>query len=184
VATYEKVATVRVTLFPNSLTLLFTGATVDIADHSRCSGRGKAIVRLVAIIGVFVSVLLMTGCAGAGWKSSVAVELSEWVVEPAKLQVPNGKVVFTAINNGTVEHELIVLETDLAPNALVISGEQVDVAASGTIVASIQKEQLGPGFNADLTLELEAGNYVLFCNIPNHYESGQAASFRVFTSDF
>ena len=141
-------------------------------------------MRPVAIIGVLISVLLMAGCAGPGWKSSVAVELSEWVVEPATFQVPNGKVVFTAINNGTVEHELIVLETDLAPHALVTSGAQVDVAASGTVVASIQKEQLGPGISADLTLEFEAGNYVLFCNIPNHYESGQAAAFRVFASDF
>ena len=141
-------------------------------------------IRLTGMFSLVGLVLLVAACGGGATKSGLAVELGEWFVDPAISQVPNGQVTFTAINNGAVEHEFIVLKTDLAPDALVLSGDQVDEDASGTVIGRIEKGDLGPGTRANVTFRLDPARYVLFCNIPDHYSSGQMAGFRVFRLEF
>jgi len=43
----------------------------------------------------------------------------------------------------------------------------------------IEDDELQPGTSGSLTLTLESGNYILFCNLPGHYGKGQYVGFTV-----
>lgn len=110
---------------------------------------------------------------------TVVVELDEWNVRPHKATVSAGGVTFEARNVGTIPHELVVLKTDLAADALVVEGAVVNEDASGEEIGEIEEDELGPGQSASATFDLTSGKYVLFCNIPGHYQSGMFAALEV-----
>jgi uncharacterized cupredoxin-like copper-binding protein len=83
------------------------------------------------------------------------------------------------VNQGTVEHELIVLKTDLAPTALKIRAAEskADEAASGQNLGEV--EGVGAGQTKRKTFDLTPGQYVLLCNIVDHYRQGMVMAFEV-----
>ena len=102
---------------------------------------------------------------------------------------PAGDVTLTVKNLGTVDHELIVLKTDVAfdqlpvvdggdPPAAVASGaDKVDEAAKA---GETGDPNLKPGESRTFTLKgLGAGKYVFVCNIAKHYGLGMRAAFTV-----
>ena len=114
----------------------------------------------------------------AAAETSVDVRLIEFAVELSVDSVPAGTVTFNTSSEGAIFHNVKVIATDLAPDALPIDDalfavdeEQVDVVASTA--------DLDPGEQETLTVELAAGSYVLICNIPGHYEGGMATAFTV-----
>ena len=46
------------------------------------------------------------------------VELGEWFVDLDSDSVPAGSITFDVINRGGQPHEFIIIQTDLAPDAL------------------------------------------------------------------
>lgn len=105
---------------------------------------------------------------------TVHVELMEWMVMPSTSSVPAGEVTFMAMNMGTVEHDLVVLRTELAPSELPMSGDKAQE------VGLVEKtEVLDPEGTQELTLTVTPGRYVLICNVPGHYEAGMRAAFTV-----
>ncbi|HXH21949.1 MAG TPA: hypothetical protein VNN10_07955, partial [Dehalococcoidia bacterium] len=51
---------------------------------------------------------------GGAEATTVTVTLGEWLVEPDPDSAPAGEITFTANNEGTIEHELVIIKTDLA----------------------------------------------------------------------
>ena len=47
------------------------------------------------------------------------------------------------------------------------------------ITAIDEIEDIGGGTEQTLTVDLDAGPYVLFCNLPTHYSQGMHAAFTV-----
>ncbi len=71
-----------------------------------------------------------------------------------------------------------IVATDLAPDALPTDDATFTVDESQLeIVAS--SEDLNPGEQETLTADLEAGDYVMICNIPTHYDAGMVTTFTV-----
>jgi uncharacterized cupredoxin-like copper-binding protein len=128
-------------------------------------------------------VLLPVACGGAATpvptEQTVVVELEEWNVTPDKSSVAAGTVTFEAKNIGTIPHELVVLKTDLPADSLVVEEAVVNEDASGETIGEIEEDELGPGQSSSASLDLTPGKYVLFCNIPAHYQSGMFAAFEV-----
>lgn len=93
-------------------------------------------------------------------------------VSPAS--VPAGPVTFSVENAGTVEHELVVLKDDTAFDALEINADG-KVSES----TSVGESEVEEGETKSLTLDLEAGNYILACNIKDHYGLAMRAAFTV-----
>ena len=128
-------------------------------------------------------VLLSVACGGAGTpvptEQTVVVELEEWNVSPDKSSVAAGIVTFEAKNIGTIPHELVVLKTDLPADSLVVEEAVVNEEASGELIGEIEEDELGPGQSSSASFNLTPGKYVLFCNIPAHYQSGMFAAFEV-----
>ena len=137
--------------------------------------------RFVVLLALAAGLLLPTIACGGGndAKATVDVELGEWFVTPNQPSVSAGKVTFVVENTGGLVHDFRVLKTDLAPDELPISIGRVDEAAAGTLLGTIEQEELGPLQSASITLDLNPGNYVLICNVPGHYLSRMTVGFRV-----
>ena len=144
--------------------------------------------RMLAAVLVCLGGLLLAACGPSATptpgtdETAVEVELGEWFVRPSVDAVPTGGVRFDAANVGQLEHELVILRTDLAADALPMRAQdtsRVDEAASGELIGEIEPDELGPGEEASATLALEAGSYVLLCNLPGHYVNGMRTPLRV-----
>jgi uncharacterized cupredoxin-like copper-binding protein len=89
---------------------------------------------------------------------------------------PAGEINFTITNDGPSTHEFVVVKSNLAPDALpvadgLVSEDSIDVVD--------EAEDIAPGTTASLGVELEAGSYVIICNIAGHYEQGMHAGLTV-----
>ncbi|NKE73536.1 cupredoxin domain-containing protein [Candidatus Manganitrophus noduliformans] len=114
----------------------------------------------------------------------VSVALKEWSVMPDRATLAaGGRVLFKAKNTGTVAHELVILKTDRPANALTVKEGMVREEAAGKVVGEV--EEFAPGLEKEMTLDLSAGAYVLFCNVleggqaEGHYQKGMRAAFMV-----
>jgi uncharacterized cupredoxin-like copper-binding protein len=109
-----------------------------------------------------------------GAKATVRVTEREFTLKPARPSAPPGPVTFVVRNAGRLDHEFVVLKTNLAPSRLPQRGTK---AAEPGRVGKIPKFKAG--VTKRLTLNLRAGKYVLICNVPTHYRAGQRSAFRV-----
>ncbi len=108
--------------------------------------------------------------------ATVDVGLVEYAVNPAQDAADAGTLTFSVSNDGTVNHRFLVIKTDLAPDALPTAASQVD-EAQVDVVASIP--EFAAGETQEVSVDLEAGSYVLICNIAGHYDLGMRVAFTV-----
>ncbi len=111
-------------------------------------------------------------CAG----TQVSASLTEGSITLDATTVPAGEVTFNVANVGTFEHEFVIIATDLAQDQLPVKGGEVDEDAVD-VVSEI--EGLQPGKDGNLSVDLPAGHYVIFCNLPGHYLAGMHTEITV-----
>jgi len=97
-------------------------------------------------------------------------------VDPASTGA--GEVTFAVTNDGTLVHNFNAVKSDLDPASLPYDEDnfQVDETQVDIIAKSAN---LPAGQSEDVTAQLEPGAYVLFCNVPAHYEAGMHTAFTV-----
>jgi hypothetical protein len=116
--------------------------------------------------------------------TTVSVDLLEFQVVPEVASAPAGQVYFLADNIGGEPHELVVIRSDVAPDALPVVDGRVpedDVDIVGEI------EPFDAGTQASAAFDLTPGNYILICNIAeqedgeleSHYQEGMRVAFTV-----
>ena len=111
--------------------------------------------------------------------SEVNVRLFEWTVDAGVESVAAGAVTFNAANIGGVGHNLVVIRSDLATNALpVIKGGGGDEASTAIEVVG-KIEELEPGLDQSMVLELEPGVYALICNIVDEDDAGRRSHYQL-----
>lgn len=113
--------------------------------------------------------------------STVNAVMKEYSISPDKPVVAAGSVKFNVTNKGKLEHEFIVIKTDLAADKLPISKahpDRIDEDAHSLSVAG-EIEELVPGESDNKTFNLKPGNYTLICNIAGHYQAGQRVALKV-----
>jgi uncharacterized cupredoxin-like copper-binding protein len=110
--------------------------------------------------------------------TEISGSVAEWSVSVDAASAPAGDVSFTIANEGTTEHEFLVVKTDIAPGEIPLDGDRFPEDADGIEVI----DEIGE-FPADTTetldVTLEAGSYQLVCNLPGHYSSGMFTGFEV-----
>jgi plastocyanin len=79
----------------------------------------------------------------------------------SRSSVPAGPVAIEFVNHGQDEHNIHAVEP-----------------AEGTEAGGL-KENVQPGAHTDLTLNLHAGSYTLFCSLPGHEAKGMKATLAV-----
>jgi|FLYL01.1.fsa_nt_gi uncharacterized cupredoxin-like copper-binding protein len=108
----------------------------------------------------------------------VAVELFDsFDIEVDPASVPAGDVTFDVTNAGNIPHNLRVIASDADPGSLPVSGGMVD-EAQVDVVASTTADLPG-GENEQVAASLDAGSYILICNVAGHYEAGMYVGFTV-----
>lgn len=124
-----------------------------------------------------LSVSLVTAAAAPAAPqapANVGVVLSEWKLVTSLASIKAGKVTFLVKNDGTLDHELVVLRTDAHHHAIATKGGQ---AVEKDLVGEIAN--IAPGQSRGMTVSLKRGTYVVLCNLLGHYRAGQYAALRV-----
>jgi uncharacterized cupredoxin-like copper-binding protein len=104
----------------------------------------------------------------------VTVDSTEFAFAPKAITAKAGKLALTLDNKGKTQHELVVLKTSAAADALKVSGGRVSESDS---VGEVSKTAAGA--SKSKTLDLKPGKYVYICNIPGHYGDGMYGTLTV-----
>ena len=110
--------------------------------------------------------------------AAVDVSLTDFKIDPSAGAEVAGEVTFVVQNQGGIEHEFFVVRSELAPDALPLAqdGSQVD---ESQLDAVTKIEPFSSGETRTVTADLSSGNYLLLCNIPDHYQLGMRVAFAV-----
>jgi uncharacterized cupredoxin-like copper-binding protein len=144
--------------------------------------------RRAAIAGcATAAVVLFAGCSGDESGGEVAVTLQEFAVGTQPTSVSAGEVTFNVTNAGPDDvHEFVVIRTDLDATELPTDETgAVDEEGEGIDEVVDEIEDIEVGANPTLTVDLEAGSYVLICNIydedeqESHYQEGMRTALTV-----
>jgi uncharacterized cupredoxin-like copper-binding protein len=123
--------------------------------------------------------LVAAACSSAAGTAGGAVNatLTDSKVIVDRDNITAGRVIFTVKNTGTLEHELVVLKTDVAADKITADvdepgkmSEEGSLGESGDIAA---------GETKTFSLDLTPGHYVFMCNQPGHYMLGMHIAFTV-----
>jgi uncharacterized cupredoxin-like copper-binding protein len=121
------------------------------------------------------SLTFLSGCGGGG----IGVTLADYSVTPEDTSAEAGDVTFDVTNDAEQTHEFVVIKTDLAEDQLP-TDENGDVSETGEGMEVVDEiEDVEAGSSQSLTVNLDAGGYVLICNLPGHYRQGMHSSFTV-----
>jgi uncharacterized cupredoxin-like copper-binding protein len=128
--------------------------------------------------------IMMTARIGAAADAPVIVPVSlvgeateTMAVKADKTSVKAGKVTFKVTNAAKTErHELIVVRvTD--PKAPLPFDDAKHRVIESQIKALGEVSDLKPGQSKSLTLTLAPGDYLLICNIKDHFKAGMTLPF-------
>ena len=137
-------------------------------------------VTAVFAVGMIACSSSSSSSSSAGSSSATAGGVGatekDFAITLAESSVPSGDVTFNISNEGPSAHEFVVVQSDLAPDALPVKDDEVQEDKLDSIG---EQEDIAPNTTTDLTLTLDPGSYVVFCNITGHYEQGMYASLTV-----
>jgi uncharacterized cupredoxin-like copper-binding protein len=126
--------------------------------------------------------VLVAACGGAAepvvdiTKGEIRADMREHTITLTGNEVRAGEVTFVVRNRGGQAHDLIVIKTDAAADALPVD-QQTQKASEQGRVGGV--ELVNPGRNANLRLTLEPGHYVIICNVATHYALGMRTELTV-----
>jgi len=124
-----------------------------------------------------VAAALVVSCSAAAKGGTVNATLTEMKIVLDRTSIPAGPITFVVKNNGTMEHELVVIQTDLAEDKL-----PPDVEEPGKVDETGNVGETGevkPGESKSFTITIPAGHYVIMCNEVGHYAAGMHLTFTV-----
>ena len=138
----------------------------------------------IAVPAGLVLALAAASCGGGG--GTVDVTLQEFSVATDPTSAEAGEMTFEATNDGPDDtHEFVVFQTDLSLTDLPTdeNGAVVETGEGLELIGEIEDIEVGE--TDSVTLNLDAGNYVLVCNIWDedeqeaHYQEGMRTGFTV-----
>jgi uncharacterized cupredoxin-like copper-binding protein len=140
--------------------------------------RGLALVSIATLVGA---------CSSGGSTGPVAATLKEWQISLSSTTVAPGAITFNITNAGDKEHEFVVRKTDLTSDKLPLNadGEVSEDAPELTEVGDPSEvaEIASGSSDKTLTVTLQPGHYVIFCNLHVedllHYQKGMHVDLTV-----
>ena len=126
------------------------------------------------------SLLLLAACGAQPATTTggqVSVTLTDSGVTLAQTSVSGGPVTFKVKNSGTLLHELVVIQTDIAADKMQPNADEPGkMSEEGT---QGESGDVAVGETKEFTLNLAPGKYVLMCNEVGHYMMGMHIPFVV-----
>ena len=125
--------------------------------------------------------LVPAACSPAGPASSgpvFDVTIRDFKVRPSSPTAPAGVVTLSVSNIGPTTHEFVVVRTDLPDGELPIGADGLSVDEDRLDDVD-EIEGVEDGSTEQVTVRLDPGRYVFFCNFEGHYLAGMHATVRV-----
>jgi uncharacterized cupredoxin-like copper-binding protein len=106
------------------------------------------------------------------------VTIRDFKVRPSSPTAPAGTLTLSVSNIGPTTHEFVVVRTNLPDDDLPIGADGLSVDEDRLDdVDGI--EGIEDGSTEQVTVRLDPGRYVFFCNFEGHYLAGMHATVRV-----
>ena len=135
--------------------------------------------RTMLLAPLALAAALGAGCSGAETDDEgIGATLTDSSIELEDTSASAGRVAFRITNEGSSVHEFEVLRTETAADALPVDSGVVQTSADGIEIVD-EVEEISPGTDAQLAVDLEAGSYAIICNVSGHYEAGMFTSLDV-----
>jgi uncharacterized cupredoxin-like copper-binding protein len=116
------------------------------------------------------------GCSSSGTSvsgSALSFTEKDYNIAPAAASATAGTVKFKVKNTAGQDHEFVVFRTDLDAAKLPLTGDGQQIDEAGPGVTHVDEiAAIGPGKTMTLSVTLDAGRYVMVCNLPTHYKLG------------
>lgn len=110
-----------------------------------------------------------------GSQGVVEVTETEFAIEVSDAEVPAGRTTFRVKNAGTIPHNLVVIQSDEGAADLPVENAMVPLDQVSVLERT---EDFPGGETVELAVDLPAGNFVLICNVPGHYELGMRSTLE------
>ena len=114
--------------------------------------------------------------------TEAGMELVEFTIRPNVTRARPGTVIFKVQNAGELAHQFVVIRSDLPTAEL--PRKPLDAGVDETKIEIVGKiDSIAPGSNAEVSVPVDAGKYVLICNLfaggESHYLEGMYTAFEV-----
>jgi uncharacterized cupredoxin-like copper-binding protein len=154
------------------------------AIHDEEEGMIRSVRRGLALV---VIASLLTACSSGPSAGPIAATVKEWQIGLSSTVLKAGPITFNITNGGDKEHEFVVRKTDLTSDKLPLNadGEVSEDATELTEVGDPSEvaEIASGSSDRTLTVTLQPGHYVIFCNLHVedllHYQKGMHIDFTV-----
>lgn len=141
--------------------------------------RWNMIARIACLFGGLALVLAACVPTEPGASGSVFdVTIRDFKVRPSHPTAPAGRVTLSVSNIGPTTHEFVVVRTDLPDGELPIGADGLSVDEDRLDDVD-EIEGVEDGSTEQVTVRLDPGRYVFFCNFEGHYLAGMHAAVRV-----
>jgi uncharacterized cupredoxin-like copper-binding protein len=145
------------------------------------TGIVRSVLTFIGVAGILVS------CSAAPATGPIAATVKEWQISLSSTTHTAGAVTFNITNGGDKEHEFVVRKTDLQAASLPLNadGEVSEDAPELTEVGDPSEvAEIASGSNDHtLTVTLQPGHYVIFCNLHVedllHYQKGMHVDLTI-----
>jgi iron uptake system EfeUOB component EfeO/EfeM len=138
---------------------------------------------VATVAGTAALLLTAAGCGSSSSQTTKVIQ-SEWIFTADPMTAKAGKVTISAKNLGGFEHEVVLVKA--------ADPKELPTKADGTVdeekITEAQKvgevEHIAPNSSKKTTFTLEAGKYVMFCNLvekdgTSHFAKGMSGTFTV-----
>jgi uncharacterized cupredoxin-like copper-binding protein len=146
--------------------------------------------RGLALLAITGTIAACTGSGGVLQETGngpVSATVKEWQIDLSSTNLAAGKITFNISNQGDKEHEFVVRKTDLKSDALPLN-DASEVSEDATELTAVgdpsEVAEIASGStDRTLTVTLQPGHYVVFCNLHVeellHYQKGMHTDFTV-----
>ena len=114
---------------------------------------------------------------------------TEFAMVPEVPEVAAGRVTLDVVNDGSIEHEVVLIGTDRDSGDLPTDANGAALEDGAVVPHGGDHEQaeadhhagvhFATGTRGKVTVDLKPGNYAVVCNLPGHYEAGMHANLKV-----
>jgi uncharacterized cupredoxin-like copper-binding protein len=144
----------------------------------------RSVQRGLALVSIAT---LLAACSSGPSKGPIAATVKEWQISLSATTVAAGAITFNITNAGDKEHEFVVRKTTLTSDKLPLNadGEVSEDATELTEVGDPSEvaEIASGSKDRTLTVTLQPGHYVIFCNLHVedllHYQKGMHVDVTV-----
>ncbi len=140
-----------------------------------------------AVLALVASVTLLAACSSGPATGPVSATVKEWQIDLSATTLKAGTITFKITNAGDKQHEFVMRKTDLTSDKLPVVADGT-ISESATELSAVGEPSEVAEINSGtsdrtLTVTLQPGHYVVFCNLHVddllHYQKGMRTDFTV-----